>query len=142
MIFVIPVRYHFQSYSHRFVGIDNTSIFGLVLPILRQVSPRQLQSIAAASEFPTFYERLFMVCVNSSSSGSMKKIPRNCLALSILVFSIAHFCFCILFRCMRHMLPHIWPHFVWTRGCLFPRQSPSQTKYILQVAFRSIERIL
>ena len=28
--------------------------------------------------------------------------------------------FCFLFRCIRHMLPHIWPHIVWTRGSLFP----------------------
>ena len=32
VIFVLPVRHTFQSYSHRFVGIDNTSIFGLVFP--------------------------------------------------------------------------------------------------------------
>ena len=29
VIFVIPVRHTFQSYPYRFVGIDNTSIFGL-----------------------------------------------------------------------------------------------------------------
>ena len=34
-----------------------------------------------------------MVCLNSSSSGSMEKIPRNRPALSSFGFSIAHFCF-------------------------------------------------
>ena len=32
-----------------------------------------------------------MVCLKFSSSGSMKKIPRNCLALSSFGFSMAHF---------------------------------------------------
>ena len=32
MTFVILVRHTFQSYSHRFVGIDNTTILGLVFP--------------------------------------------------------------------------------------------------------------
>ena len=38
-----------------------------------------------------------MVCLNSSSFGSMKKIPHNFLALSSFGFSIAHFCFALLF---------------------------------------------
>ena len=37
------------------------------------------------------------MCLNSSSSSSMKKIPRNSLALSSSGFSIAHFCFALLF---------------------------------------------
>ena len=76
-------------------------IWSCVFPILRQVSPRQCAvfytALLLASEFPTFYERFFMVCSNSSSSGSMKKIPRNCLALSSFGFSTAHFCFALLF---------------------------------------------
>ena len=83
VIFVIPVRHTFLSYSHRFVGIDNFSIFGLVFP-----------NIAASFEAPfcwcftwriglsNFLQTFFMVCLNSSSFGSMMKIPRNCLALS------------------------------------------------------------
>ena len=32
VIFVIPVRHTFQSYSHSFVGTNNTSTFGLAFP--------------------------------------------------------------------------------------------------------------
>ena len=39
----------------------------------------------------------WMVCFYSSSSGSKKKIPRNCLALSNFGFSIVHFCVALLF---------------------------------------------
>ena len=61
-----------------------------------QVFPRQLtgvlQGIAAGIIISNFLRSFFMVCLNSSSSGSMKKISRNCLALSSLGFSVAHFC--------------------------------------------------
>ena len=40
---------------------------------------------------------MFMVCKNSSSSSIMKKIPRNLLSFSSFGFSIAHFCFALLF---------------------------------------------
>ena len=61
VILMIPLRYSFQSYSHRFFGIDNTNIFGLVFPNIAA-------SFAAAIylcftrhcwwhlNFPTFYE--------------------------------------------------------------------------------------
>ena len=49
--------------------------------------------------------------------------------------------FPLLFRCISHTLPHIWPYIVWTRGCLFPCKS-RPTMYIRQVAFRSIKWIL
>ena len=88
------MRHTFQSCSHRFVGIDNTSIFGLVF------LPWQLvgvyKALPLAPELPTFYDR-FSWCLNSSSSGSMKKIPRICLTLSSFGFSIAHLCFALLF---------------------------------------------
>ena len=38
-----------------------------------------------------------MVRLSSSTSGSMKKIPRNCLALSRIGFSTIHFCFALRF---------------------------------------------
>ena len=73
----------------------------LRFPILRQVSPLQftdvLQGIAAGIGTSNFLRAAFIVSLNSSSSGSMKKIPRNCLALSGFGFSIAHFCFAIFF---------------------------------------------
>ena len=53
--------------------------------------------VLLASEFPAIHERFFMVSLNSSSFGSMKKIPRNCLALSSFGFSTAHFCFAFRF---------------------------------------------
>ena len=117
----------------------------LCFPILRQVSPRQftgvLQSIAAGIGISNFLRAFFMVCLNSSSFGSMKKIPRNCLGLSGFGFSIAHFCFALLSRCIRQKLPHIWPDIVISWGCLFAQVS-LRTMYIRQVAFRSIKWIL
>ena len=84
------IRVH-QQYRH---------VWSCFFPKLRQVSPRQfigiLQSIAAGIGTCTFYER-FPWCAYSSSSGSMKMIPRCCLALSSFGFSITHFCFALLF---------------------------------------------
>ena len=98
---VIPLRYSFQSYSHRFVGIDDKVCLVLCFPILRQVSPRQfsgaLQGIAAGIGISNFLLAFFMVCLNSSSFGSMKKIPRICLALSSFGFSTANLCFAFFF---------------------------------------------
>ena len=45
------------------------------------------KALLLASEFLTSYERFFMMSLKSSSSGSMKKIPRNFLALSSFGFS-------------------------------------------------------
>ena len=82
VFFMIPLRYTFQSYSHRFVGIDNTSIFGIVFPNTAAGFSTAMywcfyKALLVASEIPTFYEHFLMMCLNSSSSGSMKKIPRN-----------------------------------------------------------------
>ena len=40
------------------------------------------------------------------------------------------------------MLPHIWPYFIRSGGCLIPRESPPRTMFFRQVAFRSIKWIL
>ena len=68
---------------------------------MRQVSTRQftgvLKGIAAGIDISNFLLAVVMVCLNSSSFGSMQKIPRNCLALSSFGLSIAHFCFASLF---------------------------------------------
>ena len=52
-----------HAYSHRFVGLNNTSIFRLVLsnfatsfPVLIQL--KFYKALLLTSEFPTFYERL------------------------------------------------------------------------------------
>ena len=55
------------------------------------------KALPLASEFLTSLERFFMVCFDSSSSGSMKKIPRYCLALLSFGFSMAYFCFALRF---------------------------------------------
>ena len=59
---MISLPYSFQSYSHRFVGIDNTSIFGLVFPqycgrFLRGNLLGFYKALLLASEFLLFYER-------------------------------------------------------------------------------------
>ena len=102
MIFVIPV---WCTQSNRILIDSSASTIqaSLVLrfAILRQFSPRQfdsvLQGIAAGIGISNFLRAFLMVCLNSSSSGSMKKIPRICLVLSSFGFSIAHFCFALLF---------------------------------------------
>ena len=53
----------------------------------------------------------------------IKEKPRNLLALSSFGFSTAPFLLSLAFRCIRHDLPHIWPHFVGSWSRLFPRQS-------------------
>ena len=99
VIFVIPVRHTFHP--HRFVGTYNTSIFGLPFPNIAASFARQiagvLQGIAAGIGISNFLRAFFMVCLNHSSFGSMKKIPRNLLALSNFGFLIAHFCFAFVF---------------------------------------------
>ena len=93
------------------------------------------KALLLASEFPTFYERFFMVCANSSSSGSMKKIPRNYLALSSFGSSIAHLCFAFFFAA-SDTCSHISGHIVGSGSHLFPRLSPLDHVYP-SGAFRS-----
>ena len=115
----------------------------LLFPILRQVSQWQLtgvlSGIATGIGISNFLRAFLMMCLNSSSFGSMKNIFLNCLALSSFGVSIAHLCFCFALRCVRHKLPHIWPYIVGPGGRLFPRQSSPRTTHIFQVAFRSTE---
>ena len=105
--------------------------FVLRFPQLRWVSLLLfngiLQGIAAGIGTSNFLRAAFIVSLNSSSFGSMKNIPLNCLALSSFGVSIAHFgLLFFFFFCIRHMRPHISPHMVWTRGCLFPCKSLSR----------------
>ena len=80
--FVMFVYSSFHPDSHRFVGINNTRIFGLAFPNTAAGFNRGYLLV--------FCKAFFMVNLNSSSSGSMKKIPRSCLALSSFGFSIAN----------------------------------------------------
>ena len=52
-----------------------------------------LQGIAAGIGTSNFLRAAVIVSLNSSSLGSIKNIPLNCLAFSSFGFSIAHLCF-------------------------------------------------
>ena len=89
----------FESRSRAFVGINNTSIFGLAFPNIAVGFPLLfvgvLPGIAAGIGTSNFLRAFFMLFLKSSSSGSMKEIPLNCLALSMFGFSMAHLCFAL-----------------------------------------------
>ena len=78
---MIPFRYAFQSNSHRFISFDNTSIFALVFPKtaagFSAATYWVLSSNATGIGISNFLRAVFMVRLNSSSSGSIKKIPRR-----------------------------------------------------------------
>ena len=86
----------FQPWSRALVGINNTSVFCLAFSNIA-VSPLLfigiLQGIAAGIGTSNFLRAAFIVSLNSSSSGSLKNILFNCLALSSFGFSISHLCF-------------------------------------------------
>ena len=105
---MIPLRYSFQWCSHRFGGIDKTRIFGLAFPntaagftaaiywcFKRQCCWHRNFQLSTSVFFMFFF--CFCFKKKSSYAGSMKKIPRHCLALSSLGFSIAHLCFAFRF---------------------------------------------
>ena len=75
--------------------------FVLRFPILRWVSTLLfigiLQGIAAGIGTFNFLRAAFIVSLSSSSFGSMKNIPLNCLALSSFSLSMAHLCFAFFF---------------------------------------------
>ena len=86
MIFMNFMKSSFHAYPHRFAGFNNTSIFCLVfsncatsLPVLMKL--KSTRRCGWHRNFPCS-TRLFPYTMNSSSSGSMKKKPRNLLALS------------------------------------------------------------
>ena len=84
-----------------------------------------LRIVLFHAELPTFYGRHSL---NSSSFGSIKNVPLNCLALSSFGFSLAHLCFAFFFDasdicfhksgqtlsgrevvCFLVSLPHVYP---------------------------------
>ena len=88
-------------YSQRFVSLNNTSIFCLVLsncatgfPVLTKLKSTRHCCWHRNLQLST---SIFHFSLNSSSSSSMKKIPRDLLALSSFGFSMAHFCFSLRF---------------------------------------------
>ena len=64
-----------------------------------------LQSIIAGIGIANFLRAFFIIRLKTSSSRSIKKIPRNLLTCSRSSLSIAHFCF-FAFRCVRHLFTH------------------------------------
>ena len=99
------------------------------------------KALRLASDFFTSYERFSWCPLNSSSSGSTKKIPRNLLALSSSGFSTAHFCFALLVAASDSASTYLATHCRVLRLFL-PSYVSSSTMYIHQVAFRSIKWIL
>ena len=79
--------------SRGLVSFNNTSMFCRTFSQYHSRFPHRCSFGVWASEHLISYERLFMMFLKSSSSGSMKNKPRTCLALSSFGFSIAHFCF-------------------------------------------------
>ena len=104
--------YTFQSYSHRLVGIDSTSMFGLVF---HQIAAGFLAAICWCFARHCCWHRNFQLATSVFHCvykffiiWLMKKIPRNCMALSSIRFLIAHFCFALLFAASHkcfHTLP-------------------------------------
>ena len=100
MVFMILVRRSLHAFPHGFIGFNYATVFCVALlfnatgfPVLLTLSfakhcgwHRNLNSLRVC----------FMISMNSSSSGSMKKIPRNLLAFPSFGFSIAHFCFSLM----------------------------------------------
>ena len=83
-----------QSWSRAFVGINNTSVCCPAFPNI---------AVGFTTALYRFFARHccwhrnfqlspggFILSLNSSSFGSMKNIPLNCLALSSIGFSIVH----------------------------------------------------
>ena len=119
--------------------------FVLRFPILRWVSPLLfigiLQGIAAGIGTYNFLRAAFIVSLNSSSFGSMKNIPLNCLAFSSCGFSMAHLCFALSFSMHQTYDFHISGHTSSGREVVCFLVSP-RTTGILLVAFLFVERIL
>ena len=92
----------FEPWSRAFVGINNTHIFCLAFPNIAVGFTTALYRYFATHScwhrnFQLSLRAAFIVSLNSSSSGSIKNIPTNCLALSSFGFSIAHLCFAFFF---------------------------------------------
>ena len=127
MILMRFVSSSFQPWSRALVGINNTSIFGLEFsqycggfPIALYLHFARHCCLHRNFQLCTSGFRcelqFFVAWFNEEYSSQLSGIVE-------LWFLDSPFLFCFLFRCVRHMLPHVWPHIVWTRGCLFPCKS-------------------
>ena len=134
VIFMISVRNSFQSDFQRFASFNNTSVFCLMFSNTAAGVPAALAYWSFTrhwcchrnfhSNFPLAF---FMIRMNSSSSGPIKKLPRNLLALSSFGFSMAHFWFSLRFDASD--LPHIWPHFCRVLRSFLSSSVSSRTTY-------------
>ena len=94
---MIPLRYSFQSYYHRFVGIDNTSISGIAFSNTAAGFPRGnllgfYKALLLASEFQlstSFFHGLFKFFIIWFNEEDTPYLPGTI----ELWFSNAHFCF-------------------------------------------------
>ena len=91
-----------KPWSRAFVGINNTSVFCRAFPNIAvgfstALDRSFLQGIAVRFGASNFLRAAFIASLNSSSFGSIKNIPLNCLALSSFGFSIVHLCFAFCF---------------------------------------------
>ena len=116
------IKQHSLAFSNTAVGFSTISI---------------LQGIAAGIGTSNFLRAALIMNLNFSSSGSMKYIPLNCLALPSSGFSTAHLCFAFFFAA-SDIYVHISGHTSSGRKVVCFLVSHSRTMYIHQVAFRSI----
>ena len=118
--------------------------FVLCCPTLPQVSlcwwSRILQGIASGIGVSHFLQPIFIIRLNSSSSDSIKKLPRKLLELSSLGFLMAHCCF----LCVSMHQPYASTYLAIHCRILRSFVSSSiftRTVKIRQVAFRSTKWI-
>ena len=132
MILMIPVRSSFQSNSR---GTRQLRQYKHVLFCCSQYRSRflavygVLQGIAAGIGTSNFLRAFFhdvlellILRINEEDTTQFSGIFELSFLDSPLLLYFA-------FRCVRHMIPHIWPYIVGSWGHLFPRQSPRTVVY-------------
>ena len=126
-IFGLFLYSSFHADSHRFVGVDNRSIFGMMFPNIAAGYVAVIYWCCARHccwhrNFQLFLSgfycefEFFVVWFNEEYSSQLS-------GTDAFLFLDSPSLFCFLFRCIGHMLPHIWPYMIRTRSSLFPRKS-------------------
>ena len=111
-----PVRHTFQSYSQRFVGINNTSKFGFVFRNIAASFPAAMswcftkhccwhRNCQLSTNFFHGVLKFFIIWFNEEDTTYSSGIIE-------LLFLDRPFLLRFAFCCIRHMLPHIWPYIV------------------------------
>ena len=124
---MIPARHTFQSYSHRFVGFNNTSVFCLVffncatgfpvliaLKLARHCGWHWIFHLSTRI-FLDILEFLIITIneINTTQSSGIVE----------LWFLEAHHLLFFAFRRIGHIFPNVLPQSVWPGGRLFSCQS-------------------